>query len=139
MAKLTKEVINKCANNLMFNLTDEECETLLNEFETLFAQMEELNQLEGIDDWLLTEEYMPNLYSLTKESYNFKNHYSYYNGGGSTFNSEFAINTGFITPLSYMQNAYTFNKNYFPASMANIFKEKGIEIIKKQRKHIVGC
>lgn len=50
MAKLTKEVINKCANNLMFNLTDEECETLLNEFETLFAQMEELNQLEGIDD-----------------------------------------------------------------------------------------
>ena len=82
-------------------------------------------QLEGIDDWLLTEEYMPNLYSLTKDSYNFKNHYSYYNGGGSTFNSEFAINTGYITPLSFTQNAYTFNKNTFTYSMANLFKEKG--------------
>jgi len=85
-------------------------------------------QLEGIDDWLLTEEYMPNLYSLTKNAYNFTNHYSYYNGGGSTFNSEFAINTGFITPLSYTKNAYTFNKNYFPFSMANLFKQKGYQI-----------
>jgi len=85
-------------------------------------------QLEGIDDWLLTEEYMPNLYSLTKNAYNFKNHYSYYNGGGSTFNSEFAINTGFITPLSYTQNAYTFNKNTFTFSMANLFKEKGYQV-----------
>lgn len=85
-------------------------------------------QLEGIDDWLLTEENMPNLYSLTKNAYNFTNHYSYYNGGGSTFNSEFAINTGFITPLSYTKNAYTFNKNYFPYSMANLFKQKGYQV-----------
>lgn len=85
-------------------------------------------QLEGIDDWLLNEEDMPNLYSLTKNSYNFSNHYSYYNGGGSTFNSEFAVNTGFITPLSYTQNAYTFNKNTFTYSMANLFKSEGYQV-----------
>lgn len=81
-------------------------------------------QLEGIDNWLLTEDVTPTLYSMLNNSYNFTNHYSYYNGGGSTFNSEFAVNTGFITPLSYTQNAYTFNKNSFPYSMANLFKKE---------------
>jgi len=79
-------------------------------------------QLEGIDNWLLTKEDTPTLYNMLNNSYNFTNHFSYYNGGGSTFNSEFAVNTGFITPLSYTQNAYTFNKNSFPYSMANLFK-----------------
>ena len=59
---------------------------------------------------------------------NFTNHFSYYNGGGSTFNSEFAVNTGFITPLSYTQNAYTFNKNAFPYSLANLFKDRGYSV-----------
>ena len=81
-------------------------------------------QLEGIDNWLISEKYTPTLYKMMENGINFTNHYSYYNGGGSTFNSEFAVNTGFITPLSYNQNAYTFNKNYFPYSLANLFKEK---------------
>lgn len=85
-------------------------------------------QLEGIDNWLLTKETMPNLYSLTEHAYNFNNHYSYYNGGGSTFNSEFAVNTGYITPLSFTQNAYTFNKNNFTYSMAHIFKSEGYTV-----------
>ena len=85
-------------------------------------------QLEGLDNWLLTEEDTPTLYNMLNNSYNFNNHYSYYNGGGSTFNSEFAVNTGFITPLSYTQNAYTFNKNNFPYSMANLFKKEGYTI-----------
>lgn len=80
-------------------------------------------QLEGIDNWVLTKEHMPNTYSLLNNSINFNNHYSYYNGGGSTFNSEFAVNTGYVTPISYTQNAYTFNKNDFPYSMAKIFKD----------------
>ena len=79
-------------------------------------------QLEGLDDWLLTEKDTPTLYRMKNNAFNFNNHYSYYNGGGSTFNSEFAVNTGFITPLSYTQNAYNFNKNSFPYSMANLFK-----------------
>lgn len=85
-------------------------------------------QFEGLDDWLLTEENTPTIYSMLNNSIVFNNHYSYYNGGGSTFNSEFAVNTGFITPLSYTQNAYTFNKNSFPYSMANLFKNIGYTI-----------
>lgn len=85
-------------------------------------------QLEGIDKWLVTEEDTPTLYNMMNHSYNFTNHYSYYNGGGSTFNSEFAVNTGFITPLSYNKNAYTFNKNNFPNSMAHIFKNLGYSV-----------
>lgn len=86
-------------------------------------------QLEGIDDWLLKKDIMPNTYSLLNNSINFNNHYSYYNGGGSTFNSEFAVNTGYVTPITYTQNAYTFNKNNFPYSMPHLFKEAGYENI----------
>lgn len=81
-------------------------------------------QLEGIDNWLLTEEIMPNTYSLLKNSINFANHYSFYNGGGSTFNSEFAVNVGYMTPFTYPVNAYTLNKNDFPYSMANLMKSR---------------
>ncbi len=85
-------------------------------------------QLEGIDEWLLDENVMPNLYNMQNNSINFLNHYSYYNGGGSTFNSEFAVNTGFITPLTYNQNAYTFNRNSFNFSLAKLFKSKGYSV-----------
>ena len=87
-----------------------------------------LLQLEGIDNWLITKEDTPTLYKMMNSSINFTNHYSYYNGGGSTFNSEFAVNTGFITPLSYTQNAYTFNKNTFPYSLAHLFKNMGYSV-----------
>ena len=85
-------------------------------------------QLEGIDDWLLTEEIMPNAYNLMKNSINFTNHYSYYNGGGSTFNSEFMVNVGYTTPFTYPMNAYTLNKNDFPYSMANLLKKQNYSI-----------
>ena len=82
-------------------------------------------QLEGIDKWLLNKEDTPTLYKLMNESVNFDNHYSFYTGGGSTFNSEFAVNTGFNTPLSYIKNVYSFNKNTFPNTLAKIFKDEG--------------
>ena len=85
-------------------------------------------QLEGIDEWLLDEETMPTLYNMQNNAINFINHYSYYNGGGSTFNSEFAVNTGFLTPVSYNQNAYTFSRNNFDYSMARLFKKKGYSV-----------
>ena len=87
-----------------------------------------LLQLEGLDSWLLNEKDTPNLYKLMKNSINFTNHYSYYNGGGSTFNSEFAVNTGFITPLSFTQNAYSFSKNTFPNTLAKLFKSEGYTV-----------
>ena len=85
-------------------------------------------QLEGLDTWLFNSEYTPNLYSMLEHSLIFNEHYSYYNGGGSTFNSEFAVNTGFITPISYIQNAYTFSSNEFTYSMPNIFKTRGYDV-----------
>lgn len=87
-----------------------------------------LVQLEGTDNWLIDKENTPTLYKLMNEGINFNNHYSYYNGGGSTFNSEFAVNTGFITPLSYTKNAYSFNRNAYPYSLANLFKERGYSV-----------
>ena len=85
-------------------------------------------QLEGTDDWILNKTNTPTLYKMKTEAVDFKNHYSFYNGGGSTFNSEFAINTGFVTPFSYNRNAYTFNKNSFPYSLANLLKEQGYSV-----------
>ena len=85
-------------------------------------------QLEGLDSWLLNKNDTPNLYKLMNNSINFTNHYSYYNGGGSTFNSEFAVNTGFITPLSYTKNAYSFSKNTFPNTLAKLFKKEGYAV-----------
>lgn len=85
-------------------------------------------QLEGIDSWLLTKEIMPNTCSLLNNAINFTNHYSFYNGGGSTFNSEFMVNTGYTTPYTYPMNAYTLNRNDFPYSMANLMKKKDYSI-----------
>lgn len=85
-------------------------------------------QLEGTDKWLINKEDTPLMYKMMNEGINFDKHFSYYNGGGSTFNSEFAVNTGFITPLSYAKNAYSFNKSSFPNSMAKLFKSKGYNV-----------
>ena len=85
-------------------------------------------QLEGMDSWLLNKSDTPTLYNMLNNSINFTNHYSYYNGGGSTFNSEFVVNTGFITPLSYTKNAYTFNRNNFPYTLAKLFKEQNYSV-----------
>lgn len=85
-------------------------------------------QLEGIDSWLLTQEDMPNLYQLQQESINFTQHYSYYTGGGSTFNSELAVNTGFVTSVTYYQNAYTLTSNLYPHSLPKVFKNLGYSV-----------
>ncbi len=99
--------------NSVFNIEEEEHK---NEYTGMFKNKNIIFlQLEGIDNWLVTKETMPNLYSLMTKSINFTNHYSFYNGGGSTFNS-------------YTQNAYTFNRNTFTYSMANLFKQEGYSI-----------
>lgn len=85
-------------------------------------------QLEGIDTWLLNKNDMPNLYGMLSNSIVFDNHYSYYTGGGSTFNSELAVTTGFLTPISYTQNPYSFNTNYFPSSLPTLLKKNGYRV-----------
>lgn len=85
-------------------------------------------QLESIDTFLTNEEVMPNFVSLRNHSINFTDHYSFVNGGGSTFNSEFMVNTGYTTPYTYNQNAYTFSKNNFDYSLPNLFKSVGYTV-----------
>lgn len=87
-----------------------------------------LIQMEGIDDWLFTKENMPTTYGLLKNSINFTNHYSFYNGGGSTFNSEFAVNTGYVSPFTYPANAYSMNKNTFPYTLANLMRQQNYSV-----------
>lgn len=85
-------------------------------------------QLEGMDNWLLSKKTTPNLYNLMNNSINFTDHYSLYTGGGSTFNSEFAVNTGFTTPISFTENVYTYNTNTFDNTLAKLFKRQGYSV-----------
>jgi len=82
-------------------------------------------QLEGMDSWLVSEEGTPNICSMMDNSIVFNNHYSYYTGGGSTFNSELAVTTGFMTPVSYTKNPYSFSTNYLPYSLPRMLKGAG--------------
>jgi aspartyl/glutamyl-tRNA(Asn/Gln) amidotransferase C subunit len=49
MTKITKDVINECATNLMFKITDEELNTTLDEFDSIIKQMSFLANIKDID------------------------------------------------------------------------------------------
>ena len=85
-------------------------------------------QLESVDSFLVTEEIMPTLYSLKNNSINFNNHFSFVSGGGSTFNSEFMVNTGYTTPISINKGAYTFSKNTYSYSLPHLLKNAGYTV-----------
>ena len=85
-------------------------------------------QLEGMDSWLLDKDTTPTLYRLQQEGMNFSKHYSFYNGGGSTFNSEMAVNIGYVTPMTYTKNGYSFSTNSFPYSLPRLMKKEGYEV-----------
>lgn len=80
--------------------------------------------LESIDTWMLTPEYMPNLYKVQQESINFANHYSPLYISAGTFNTEFIANTGLIPPAQGVDNK-VYKDNYFPLSLANSFRNAG--------------
>lgn len=50
MKKVTKEVLQECANKLMFCLTEDELSTLLRDFDTIISQMELIKNIPGVDD-----------------------------------------------------------------------------------------
>ena len=87
-----------------------------------------LVQLESIDSFLLDKNIMPEFYNISKNSINFTNHYSFTSGGGSTFNSEFMVNTGYSSAYNYNQGAYTFSRNTYTYSLANLFKKEGYTV-----------
>ena len=85
-------------------------------------------QLESIDNFLVTKEIMPTLYSMKNNSINFNNHFSFVSGGGSTFNSEYMVNIGYTTPISINKGAYTYSKNTYSYSLPNLLKKAGYTV-----------
>ncbi len=80
--------------------------------------------MESMDEWLVTPEYMPNLYALMQDSKSFTNFYAPLFIPAATFNTEFTANTGLLAPTGGIANeAYT--DTYFPYSLAHLFGGKG--------------
>ena len=83
--------------------------------------------LESMDDWMISPETTPTIYRLMNQGINFKNHIASPFGGGYTFNSEFALNTGYYTPKS-TSSASIYGYNEFPYTMPKLFKAKGYSV-----------
>lgn len=79
---------------------------------------------ESLNDWAINEEFTPTLYKMAKEGIYGTNYYSpvFTN---STVDAEYILNTGMVSSIDYGNIAYVFNKNHYPLSMANLFKNKG--------------
>ena len=50
MKKVTKEVLQESANKLLINLTEEELNALLCDFDILISQMQLIGDIPGVDD-----------------------------------------------------------------------------------------
>lgn len=50
MVKYDKALLVKCANNLMFDMSDDQYDVLLNEFDVLTKQMELFGEIEGLEN-----------------------------------------------------------------------------------------
>ena len=83
-----------------------------------------LIMMESVDDWLVTPEYMPNLYRLEQEGVYFRNYYAPIFLAAATFNSEFTANTGMIAPEYQVRNSY-YAEHALPYSLANQFRDAG--------------
>lgn len=82
--------------------------------------------LESIDSWLVNEEVMPNLTKLEKTGINFTNRFAPTFGSGYTFNSEYALNTGYYSPTA--GGAFNFTQNDYSLSFANLLKNNGYKV-----------
>lgn len=80
--------------------------------------------MESMDDWLVTPEYMPNLYRLEQEGVYFRNYYAPIFLAAATFNSEFTANTGMIAPEYQVRNSY-YAEHALPYSLPNRFRDAG--------------
>lgn len=83
-----------------------------------------LIMMESVDDWLVTPEYMPNLYRLEQEGVDFRNYYAPIFLAAATFNSEFTANTGLIAPEYQVRNSY-YAEHALPYSLPNLFRDAG--------------
>ena len=49
MSRVSRETIEKCAENLMFELSPGQAEVIASEFDTLYAQLNFLSKVPGVD------------------------------------------------------------------------------------------
>ncbi len=49
MKEISKELLKQCANNLMFDMNNEEYDTLLEEFKIVTSQLEMIGNIKGLD------------------------------------------------------------------------------------------
>ena len=110
-----------------FTTRNETVDTTSNEY-TGFFQGKNLIliMMESIDSWLVNDEVMPTLSYLQKTGWNFTERYSPAFGGGQTFNSEFAANTGLFA-IQNGQAAYNFDHNAYPYSLPSLFHDNGYQ------------
>jgi len=87
-----------------------------------------LIMLESIDTWMIDEKSMPTLYNLKKNSIDFTKHYSVNYSSGFTFNTEFIANTGLIPNVTSLRTSYSYNRNNYDYSLANLFKNDGYKV-----------
>ena len=80
--------------------------------------------LESIDTWLVTEDYMPNLYALRRDGIEFTNFYSPVYLSAATFTTEIVSQTGLIPAVSGLSSS-AYSTNAFPLALANQFEELG--------------
>lgn len=136
LSYFSKKALNKEENlnylSQYFSDESEEVELKLSEVEQYSGIFKDKNlivvMMESIDSWLLTEETMPTLNSMMNQGINFTNHFSIIYGGGATFNSEFMINTGYMTPFNGKLAAYSYSENFYNNSLANLFKNDGYTV-----------
>ena len=50
MKKVTLEVLKEATNKLLFDMSDEQYQNLLNEFDIILSQMELISEIDGVDD-----------------------------------------------------------------------------------------
>ena len=50
MKKITKELLQESANKLMFEMSDEQYNKLLSEFDIILTQMDLIGDIEGVDN-----------------------------------------------------------------------------------------
>jgi aspartyl-tRNA(Asn)/glutamyl-tRNA(Gln) amidotransferase subunit C len=51
MKAINKEVLKDAAKRLLFDMSEEEYDTLLNEFDIVIKQMDKIGQIEGVDNY----------------------------------------------------------------------------------------
>ncbi len=83
--------------------------------------------VESLDSWMITEDYMPNLYALKQSSVYMEHFYTplYLNAG--TFSTEFASQTGLIPPTEGVSTE-AYAEFDLPAALPRLFASEGYTV-----------